>query len=90
MSNEGSISIIRRLVESFKGPLTPAVAEIILQLDFSPSDHARMEELADKSDRGELTAAEGDEYDRYIELVELLAIWQSKARMCLRRNPAQV
>jgi hypothetical protein len=90
MSGESSISIIRRFVESCNDGISPRVAEAILELDFVPSDHARMDELGAKSNRGELTAEEAKDYDAYIEAADLLAFWQSKARLCLRRQPAQV
>ena len=90
MNGGHAISIVRRLIESSQNGLRPTVAEAVLQLDFPDSDHTRMSELAEKSDLGTLTAAEAEEYDGYIEAADLLALWQSRARLCLSRHPAQV
>ena len=43
----------------------------------------RLTELADKSNEGELTAQERDEYEGYIEANNLLAVMQAEARFRL-------
>jgi hypothetical protein len=42
-----------------------------------------MSELAAKSNQGRLTAEEGDEYDGYLAVADLLSLWKSKARFAI-------
>ena len=86
MSGEMAFSILRRLVESQPESLSPAAAEAVLHLQFADSDHARMSDLASKSNRGILTPSEADEYDAYIAAADWLSLWQSKARLALKHH----
>jgi hypothetical protein len=65
--------------------LTPALAEGILALDFPEADAARIEELNLRANAGELTDEEQAELETYINISDLLAYWQSKARQRLQR-----
>ena len=83
---ETVVSILRRLIDAGQGDLPPEAARAVLQLRFAESDHHRMSELAARSNRGALTAAESDEYDAYIAAADLLSLWKSKARVSLKQH----
>jgi hypothetical protein len=79
-----------RLIESQPDDLTPEAVKYFLQLGFTEEDQTRMQELADRSERGTLTEAEAREFDTYLHIGNLLAVMQSKARLALHgREPAQ-
>lgn len=88
MHGDIALSILRRLIEAAQGDLSPGVAEAVLRLRFAEADHARMVELASKSNQGTLTPDEGEEYDGYIAAADLLSLWKSKARLALKHHPS--
>ena len=61
------------------------LAEGILALNFPPNSAERIEELNAKANEGNLTEAEEAELEAYINVSELLALWQAKARQVLKR-----
>jgi len=65
--------------------MTKPLAESILALDFPEADAARIDELNCKANEGTLTAEEEAELEIYVNISDLLAYWQSKAR----QNPQQ-
>ncbi len=64
--------------------MTRALAESILALDFPEGDAARIEGLNVKANEGNLTEEEDAELETYINVNDLLAYWQSKARQTLQ------
>jgi hypothetical protein len=66
------------------GNLRRAAAETIIELDFSPPDRERMEELAAKASAGTLSARDRKEAMTYNRVAHVLALLQSKARQSLR------
>ena len=86
MRSDLALSILRRLVETGQEKLSPAAAEAVLHFQFSDADHAKMSELASKSNQGTLTAEEAEEYDGYIAVADLLSLWKSKARLALKQH----
>ena len=60
------------------------LAESILSLDLPEKDAARVEELNAKANDGKLTVEEQDELETYVNVSDLLAYWQSKARQVLQ------
>ena len=64
--------------------MSAALAERILEMDFPEADAARVEELNEKANEGLLSADEELELEAYIDIGNLLAVWQSKARQSLR------
>ena len=67
-----------------RGGMTPALAESILAFDFPEADAARIEELNVRANEGDLTDEEA-ELEAYININDLLAYWQSKARQILQQ-----
>jgi hypothetical protein len=55
-----------------------------LAFDFPDADAARIEELNVRANEGELTDEEEAELEAYININDLLAYWQSKARQMLQ------
>ncbi len=88
MAGDNVILILRRLIESGQADVSPAAAEAILKIQFSELDQSRIAELAAKSEQGALAAGEGEEYDGYIAVADLLSLWKSKARQALRKHPS--
>jgi hypothetical protein len=81
--------IFSRVIDASNPNLTPEAAKGILQLDYSEADHARMAELARKSNDGLLTSDERREFESYVFVGDMLAMLKSKARLSLnRRSPA--
>lgn len=88
MQGDTLITMLSRLIESSPNGLSPAAAQAVLELRFSESDHQRIQELAEKSNSGTLTAEEATEYDNYITAGDWLALWKAKARLMLRQKPS--
>ena len=66
--------------------MTPALAESLLDLDFPEEDAIRIRELNGRANEGELTDDEEAELEAYINIGDLLAYWQSKARQAIQRH----
>lgn len=88
MRDDAALSILRRLIDCGQEGISPGAAEAVLHLGLTDSDNARMKELAEKSNLGTLTCQEGDEYDGYIAVADLLSLWKSKARLALSHRPS--
>jgi hypothetical protein len=82
------VTIFSRIFESSVEGISPELARYILQLGFSTEDRARMRELAAKNRHGDISHQELEELDNYITAGDILAIWQSKARLALKQCSA--
>jgi hypothetical protein len=76
--------VLRRVFDLAGHGLTRPLAESILALDFPDHDVKRISELNCKANEGALTDAEEAELEAYINVGDLLALWQSKARQALQ------
>jgi hypothetical protein len=83
-----SIAVLDRLLDSFTDCLTPAVAERIVGAQLDAETQSRLDGLADKANRGELTQPEREEYAQYVEAMDLVGILKAKARKVLERQSA--
>src|ERR1035438_1382980 len=72
--------VLRRVFDLPGHGMTPALAEGILALDFPEDDAVRIDELNIRANEGLLTEDEQSELEAYINVSDLLAWWQSKAR----------
>ena len=72
--------VLHELLDPVSECLTPEVAKELVRLRASPKTQARLEELANKSQRGEISAEERAEYETYVSAGTFIAILQSKAR----------
>ena len=89
LSPDSEAAIWARLMRERLDELSPAAAEYLLSLGFGEHDRVRMQQLADRSESGELTEAEQREFDGYLHVGNLLAVMQSKARVALRQDQPQ-
>jgi hypothetical protein len=78
-----------RLVEPVVRILTPDLAKAFVQLRADPQLQARMDELAEKCNEGQLTPDERDEYQTNIQFGNLIAILQAKARNFLKHQQSR-
>ena len=78
--------IFARVVNPECGDLPPDLAEVVLKLDFQPSDRATMHALAEKASLGELTEAEQEMLDGFIRVGHFLGMLKSKARVSLKKS----
>jgi hypothetical protein len=62
------------------------LAESILALDFPEEEAARAQELSSKANDGTLSERERAELEAYVNISDLLAHWQSRARYALQRS----
>lgn len=62
-----------------------ALADSLLTLDFTEDDFARIEVLNRKANDGTLTDDESAELEAYVNIGDLLAYWQSKARQIIHQ-----
>ena len=68
--------------------LTPDSAREILSVRADETTQNRVEELAAKCDEGKLTPDEHAEYQLFVEVGDLVALLQAKARSYLARLPS--
>ncbi len=83
MPTETEADIFSRVIDPSNPSLTQEGAKAILQLGFTETDHARMAELARRSNEGSLTAEERRELAGYVFVGDVLAMLKSKARLSL-------
>jgi hypothetical protein len=74
-----------RLLDPAPAVLSPEAARSILRLDFSQEDKRRMRVLAAKAREGTLTDSESEAIRNYERVGNVLALMQSRARLCLKR-----
>ncbi len=79
-------SYLDRLLEPVTQCFTLEVAERLIALPPDPTIQARIEELADKANEGQLSDDERAEYEEYIEAVDLIAILQFRARAAIAKR----
>jgi hypothetical protein len=80
------LSILSRIIDPDEASLSPEAARSILSLDFAEQDHQRMAELTTRNQSGSLSDDERAELESYSNVSHLLALWQSKARVSLKRD----
>jgi hypothetical protein len=79
--------LLDRLLDPVGRCLTPEVAQKLLELRADAELQARIEELAEKCNEGQLTSAEREEYEAYVATSNFIAILQAKARRLLQSRP---
>jgi hypothetical protein len=73
-----------RLLEPVIRTLTPEVARALVEVRADPELQARMDELAEKCNEGQLSPEEREEYETSIRFANFIAILQAKARALLK------
>jgi hypothetical protein len=77
MALNSDLTILRRYIKPNRGDLSFEGARDFLRFDFDPKDRKRMQELADKGQRGDLTPSEQQElasYRRVGRLVDFMRL----------------
>jgi hypothetical protein len=77
--------VLDHLLDSFSACLTPAAARRIAAFRADAVTQARIGELAEKCNEGELTPVERREYEAYVRAIDFISILQAKARAALRK-----
>lgn len=80
MSPASYQSPLEQLLDPLAAGFSPQMAQYVASFRADERVQARIEELADKANEDELTAAERDEYASYINAATMIAILQAKAR----------
>ena len=82
-----STNVLSQLLEPVGRMMPVEFARGLAALRATPEVQARIDELADKCNEGQLTAEERAEYDAYIDAIDVISILQAKARGVLARQP---
>ena len=72
----------------WRASLPPEAARAIASFRADPETQARIDELADKCNEGQLSPAERQEYEAYVEAIDVIAILQDQAREALENATA--
>lgn len=88
MSQPKTSAVLDELFYPVSQCLTPDVALRIASLRVSPPLQQRMDELADKSTAGTLTAAERSEYETRVRAINFIGVLQAKARTVITADAA--
>ncbi len=81
--------VLERLLAPLGECLTAESARRLLALKADPTLQARVNDLADRHNAGQLTPAEADEYGRYVSYSTFVAILKSRARQLLSNSPGE-
>jgi hypothetical protein len=79
-------TVLDRIFDPLGDVLTPESARRLVAWRADDETQQRLDELGDKCNEGELTAAEREEYEAYVRAIDFIAILQAKARAVLQRN----
>lgn len=82
-------TVLDRLLEPVGRSMTPELARELVELRAAPDVQARLDELAEKCNEGQLTAEERAEYESFIHAIHLIGLLQAKARAVLQNGPSQ-
>ncbi len=88
MPENGPTAVLDEILDPVTRALSRDVAEALVNLKASPVAQARISELAEKCNEGLLTPAEREEYESYVNAVDLISVLQAKARLWLARQGA--
>ena len=88
MSTSHQETVFDQLLDPIARCFTLDVARQVAGLHADPTLQARLDALAGKANEGELTEEERDEYEAYVEAIDVVSILQAKAREILRDNAA--
>ena len=76
-------NVLDRFLDPFGAFLTPEVARRLVDFRVDEQTQARIDELADKCNEGQLTLAEREEYNTYVAVIDFITVLQAKARTVL-------
>jgi len=79
-------TVLDRFLKPFTECLTPEVAQRIVNLQLDSQSQARLDELAAKANEGQLTDDERQEYEEFVEGIDLMGILKARARTVLAQS----
>ncbi len=88
MKSGDTTSVLDRLLDPISRCLTAESARALATMEADPVAQARIEELAEKCNEGQISAEERQEYETYVHVGNVLAILQAKARLHLKGQAA--
>ena len=88
MTTSHEDKVLEEVLEPVARCFTPDVARQIASLRADPALQARLDDLASKGNEGELSVQEREQYEAYVEAIDLIAILQAKARKILASDAA--
>lgn len=80
-------ALLGGIIEPIVRCLTPQAAREILALRADEDARRRVEELGAKSNEGQLTPDERAEYQLFVEVGDIVALLQARARRFLAEHP---
>jgi hypothetical protein len=83
MSPSFESTVLDEVLEPVTRCFTPDVARQIVALRAATTLQVRLDELAKKANDGEMTGEEREQYEAYVEAIDLISILQAKARKML-------
>lgn len=86
MTARNGPALIERLLAPVSESLNVEAAHKLIRLKADRATQARVDELAEKANEGELTASERSEYERLVTAGNLIAILQAQARLILAKG----
>ena len=89
MQTANSAPVLDQLLGPLSECLTPESARRLLALKADRKLQARVDDLAGRHSRGELTSEEQAEYGSYVSFSTFVAILKSKARQLLANSPGK-
>jgi hypothetical protein len=85
-----SNNVLSDLLEPVGRMMPAPFARELASLRATPAIQARIDELADKANEGELTDDERAEYAAFVDAIDVIGILQAKARSVLSRQAPSV
>jgi len=79
-------AVLDRFLRPFAECLTPEVAQRIVGLELDLHSQSRLDELAAKANEGYLTDDERQEYEEFVEGIDLMDILKTRARPVLVKH----
>ena len=77
-------TLLDQIVEPIAECLTPEAAQRIIALRADAATQSTIDALAEKANRGTLTEAEKQDYDRYLAAFHFMTVLQARARRLIR------
>lgn len=78
--------ILADVLGADEGDLSPAVARAVMKWKFSSQTSRRITQLAQKNQRGSITARERETLERYLRVGSFINLLQAKARLSLKSS----
>jgi hypothetical protein len=86
MNTRNNGLLLDRLLEPVSASLNEEAARKLVKIKADRKTQARVAELAEKCNEGELTPAERHEYEMYVMANHLVSIFKANARILLARK----